>query len=129
MKVLTSQSLWLLYNRLFFFFFSTFSIFFFFQVFKFAFIFIFLIFGVVFLYIFSFFFVSILNFTRQGYMLSLKGKTLLLREMVTMFRNKDVIHSGQYLFWCMIHVPLFCLFLYKKRHYFLTRTYIYIYNG
>ena len=45
------------------------------------------------------------NFTRQGYMLSFKGVTLLLREMVTLSISKDVIDKGPALSWCMIHVP------------------------
>ena len=32
------------------------------------------------------------NFTRQGYMLSFEGGTLLAIEMVTMLRTRDVIH-------------------------------------
>ena len=46
------------------------------------------------------------NFTRQGYMLSLEGGTLLLSETVTMLRSKDVIQIGPASFWCMIHVPV-----------------------
>ena len=44
------------------------------------------------------------NFTKQGYMLSFKGGTLLLREMVTMLRSRNVIHRGPVSFWCMIHI-------------------------
>ena len=32
------------------------------------------------------------NFMWQGYMCSFKGRTLLLREAVTMLRSRDVIH-------------------------------------
>ena len=34
------------------------------------------------------------NFTRLGYMLSIEGGTLLLRETVTMLRSRDEIHWG-----------------------------------
>ena len=34
------------------------------------------------------------TFTRQEYMLSFEDRTLLLRETVTMLRNRDVIHRG-----------------------------------
>ena len=38
------------------------------------------------------------NFMRQGYMLSFEGGTWLLRETVTMLRNRDVIHKTQFHF-------------------------------
>ena len=38
-------------------------------------------------------------------MLSFEGGTLLLREMVTMLRSKDVIPQSPVSFWCMINVP------------------------
>ena len=46
------------------------------------------------------------NFMNQWYMLSFEGGTLLLREMVTMLKSRDVIHRGPTSFWCMIHVPV-----------------------
>ena len=39
-------------------------------------------------------------------MLSFEGGTSLLRETVTTFWSRDVIHGGAALFWCMIHVPV-----------------------
>ena len=51
------------------------------------------------------------NFTRPGYMLPFEGGTRLLREMVTMLRRRDVIHSGPASFWCMIHVPVSVIIL------------------
>ena len=45
------------------------------------------------------------NFTSQGYMFSFEGGTSLLRETVTMLRNRDVIYRGPVSFWCMIPVP------------------------
>ena len=38
-------------------------------------------------------------------MLSFVGETLLLREIVTMLRSRDVIHRVPASFCCMIHVP------------------------
>ena len=39
-------------------------------------------------------------------MLSFKGGTLLLREVVTLLRSRDVIHKGPASFWCKINVPV-----------------------
>ena len=56
------------------------------------------------------------NFTRQGYMLLFKSGTLLLREMVTMLRSRDVIHRGSVSFWCMIYIPVLIIIpLLKKK--------------
>ena len=49
---------------------------------------------------------SLVNVTRQGYIHSLQGATLLLRETLTMLGSKDVIHREPVLFLCMIHVPV-----------------------
>ena len=46
------------------------------------------------------------NFTRQGYMLSFNGHTLLLREGVTMLRSRDMISRSLVSFWCTICVPV-----------------------
>ena len=43
------------------------------------------------------------NFTRLGYMISLEGWTLILRETVTIFR-KEMIHRRPFTFWCMIPI-------------------------
>ena len=39
-------------------------------------------------------------------MLSFEGGTLLLRETVTEWSSRDVIHRGPASFLCMIHVPV-----------------------
>ena len=39
------------------------------------------------------------NFKKKGYMFSFEGGTLLLKDMVTMLRSRDVIHQGQVSFW------------------------------
>ena len=44
------------------------------------------------------------NFTKQRYMLSFEGRTLLVRETLTMLISRDVIHRGSASFLCMIHV-------------------------
>ena len=46
------------------------------------------------------------NFTRQGYMLTFESRTLLLWAIVTLLRNRDVIHRGSASFGYMIHVPV-----------------------
>ena len=51
-------------------------------------------------------------FTRQGYLFSFEGGTLLLRETGTMWRNKNAIHRAS--FWCMIHVPMSIIILVLK---------------
>ena len=66
------------------------------------------------------------NFTRQGYMLSFEGKTLLLRETVTMLRRGDVIHRGPASFWCIIHVLLIILAIKKKVLLFDSPSYIFM---
>ena len=55
------------------------------------------------------------NFMRQGYMLSFENGTLLVREMVTMLRSRDVILSGPASFWCMIHVPVLVIIPVQKK--------------
>ena len=46
------------------------------------------------------------DFTRQGYMLSFEGKTLLFRETMTMLGSKNVIYRRPASFSCMIDVPV-----------------------
>ena len=60
------------------------------------------------------------NFMRQGYMLSFNGRTLLLREMVTMLRSRDVIYKEPAPFWCMIYVPVLVIIPMPKKKAFLT---------
>ena len=59
------------------------------------------------------------NFTRQGYMLSFEGRTLLFRGIVIMLRSKDVIHRGPSSFWCMIHVPVLVIIPVLLGHLFI----------
>ena len=68
------------------------------------------------------------NFTRQRYVLSFKGGTLLLREKETMLRSRDVIHRGSASFWWMIHVFVSVVIagLKKKGLLFDSSSYIYI---
>ena len=46
------------------------------------------------------------NFTRQGYILSFEGGTLLLRETMTVLRSRDMIHWRPGFFWFVIHILL-----------------------
>ena len=75
--------------------------------------------------------IVIQNFTRQGYMLSFEGGTLILRETLTMFRSRDVIRRGAALFWSMIHVPVSLIIPVQKKKALLffiyPCVYIYIY--
>ena len=73
------------------------------------------------------------NFMKQGYMLSFEGGTLLLREMMTMLRSKDVIHRGSASFCGMIPIPMLviipvikkkALLLDSPRHIFCWACYI-----
>ena len=69
------------------------------------------------------------NFMRQGYMLSFEGGRFLLKEMMTMLRSRDVIHSGPASFWCMIHVPVLLIIPVQKKNtsLFDLPSFIYIY--
>ena len=70
-------------------------------------------------------------------MVSFEGGTLLLREMVTMLRSRDMIHRRPTSFWYMILVPLSVIIpvLKKKTTFWLTLVcvcmcvcvYIYVY--
>ena len=68
------------------------------------------------------------NFTNQGYMPLFEGRTLLLRETVTMLKSWDVIHRGPASFSCTIHVPTSVIISApKKSLFFYSPSYIYIY--
>ena len=63
------------------------------------------------------------------YIHSFEGKTLLLRESVTMLKSKDVIHSESASFWCIIHVRVSLIILVlKKKALFFLLTVVYIIN-
>ena len=65
------------------------------------------------------------SYARQGYMFSFENGTLLLRQMMTMLRNRDVILRGPALFWCMIYVPVSIIIpvLKKKALHFDSSSY------
>ena len=66
--------------------------------------------------------------TVNGYMPLFEGRTLLLREMVTMMRSRDVIHKGPASIWCMIHISVSVIIPIGITFWLiLIYTYIYIY--
>ena len=69
------------------------------------------------------------NFTRQGYMLSFKRRTLQLIEMMSMLSGRDVIHRRLASFWCMINVTVSVIIpiLKKKALLFYSPSYINLY--
>ena len=67
------------------------------------------------------------KFTRQGYLLSFEGGTLLLRETVTMLSSRNVIHRGPALFWYMIQIPVGYYSCTKEKGITHARIYMHVY--